>query len=80
MVYGYLGNKWFPLAASAYTAISQQFPVCNKESFTGFDLHEETKLTVFLLSPKLLLKMSKHSFNYAFFVFPVTVEMNEIET
>ena len=42
LVYGYLGDRRVPLPASAYTAMRKQFPAAKEDSFTGFDLDEET--------------------------------------
>ena len=41
LVYGLLGNKRVPLPACAYTAIRKEFPVNEKETYTGFELDSE---------------------------------------
>ena len=41
MVYGFLGNKRYPLPACAYDAIRKTFPCSKDEEFTGFELAED---------------------------------------
>ena len=41
LVYGFLGNKRYPLPACAYDAIRKTFPCSKDEEFTGFELDED---------------------------------------
>lgn len=41
LVYGFLGNKRYPLPACAYDAIRKTFPCSKDEQFIGFELDEE---------------------------------------